>query len=158
VDGNLSVRKRLAEHRTNRLAPVPQLMIGRLSLEQFDAIGRCERPKVGVPIDASEAFPTEPVRGCPRLEQARSAPEMSLARCRKNLTYATGRAVSIRCAGDTRDRSRGRARDFRVSSSSWGRGSQPFQMRSTMIVTKKALPRRTFLRGMGPAGAPLWTP
>src|SRR5882672_4664918 len=59
VDGNLSVRKRLAEHRTNpTCAGCHNLMdpVG-LSLEQFDAIGRWRTSEGSVPIDASGGLP-----------------------------------------------------------------------------------------------------
>ena len=59
VDGNLSVRKRLAEHRTNpTCAACHNLMdpVG-LSLEKFDAIGRRRTAEGGMPIDASGGLP-----------------------------------------------------------------------------------------------------
>src|SRR6185312_16746477 len=59
VDGNLSVRKRLAEHRTNpTCAGCHNLMdpVG-LSLEKFDAVGRWRTAEAGVEIDGSGGLP-----------------------------------------------------------------------------------------------------
>ena len=60
VDGSLSVRERLAEHRSNpACAGCHNLMdpVG-LSLENFDAVGRWRTLEDGAPIDASGGFPT----------------------------------------------------------------------------------------------------
>src|SRR5437867_3876333 len=59
VDGNLTVRKRLAEHRSDaRCAACHNLMdpVG-LSLEKFDAIGRRRTVEEGAAIDASGGLP-----------------------------------------------------------------------------------------------------
>ena len=59
VDGHLSVRERLSEHRSNATcAPCHNLMdpLG-LSLEKFDAVGRRRSAEGGIPIDASGGFP-----------------------------------------------------------------------------------------------------
>ena len=59
VDGSLSVRDRLAEHRDNpACASCHNLMdpVG-LSLENFDAVGRWRSVEEGVPIDASGDLP-----------------------------------------------------------------------------------------------------
>src|SRR5262249_107478 len=59
ADGNLSVRRRLAEHRTNQqCASCHNLMDpAGLSLETFDAVGRRRSAEAGMPIDASGSLP-----------------------------------------------------------------------------------------------------
>jgi hypothetical protein len=136
VDGNLSVRKRLAEHRTNpTCAACHNLMdpVG-LSLEKFDAVGRWRTAEAGAPIDASGGLPDgskfADVHG---LEQALlSRPEMFVGTfAEKLLTYALGRGVEYYDAPAIRAIVReARSRDFRVSSIILGIvKSTPFQMR-----------------------------
>jgi hypothetical protein len=138
VDGNLSVRRRLAEHRSNPVcASCHNLMdpVG-LSLEKFDAIGRWRTAEGDVPIDASGGLPDgskfADVHG---LEQALlSRPEMFVGTfAEKLLTYATGRGVEYYDAPAIRAIVReARAKDFRVSSLILGVvESQPFQMRKS---------------------------
>lgn len=138
VDGNLSVRKRLAEHRTSSVcAGCHNLMdpVG-LSLEKFDAVGRWRTAEGGVPIDAAGGLPDgsqfADVRG---LEQALlRRPEMFVGTfAEKLLTYATGRGVEYYDAPAIRAIVReARAKDFRVSSIILGVvRSQPFQMRKS---------------------------
>jgi hypothetical protein len=136
VDGNLSVRKRLAEHRTSpACANCHNLMdpVG-LSLEKFDAIGRWRTSEGGIPIDASGGLPDgskfADVHG---LEQALlSRPEMFVGTlAEKLLTYALGRGVASYDAPAIRAIVRkARAENFRVSSVILGIvNSTPFQMR-----------------------------
>jgi hypothetical protein len=138
VDGNLSVRKRLAEHRTNPVcASCHNLMdpVG-LSLEKFDAIGRWRTLEEGAPIDASGGLPDgsrfADVRG---LEQALlRRPEIFVGTfAEKLLTYATGRGVEFYDAPAIRTIVRdARLQDFRVSSIVLGIvKSKPFQMRKS---------------------------
>ena len=138
VDGNLSVRKRLAEHRSNPVCSgCHNLMdpVG-LSLEKFDAIGRWRDAEGGVPIDGSGGLPDgstfADVHG---LEQALlSRPEMFVGTfAEKLLTYATGRGVEYYDAPAIRTIVRkARAKDFRVSSLILGVvESQPFQLRKS---------------------------
>jgi len=138
VDGNLSVRKRLAEHRTNpTCAPCHNLMdpVG-LSLEKFDAIGRWRTLDGGAPIDASGSLPDgsrfADVHG---LEQALlRRPELFVGTlAEKLLTYASGRGVETYDAPAIRAIVReARAQDFRVSSIILGVvKSAPFQMRKS---------------------------
>jgi hypothetical protein len=136
VDGNLSVRKRLAEHRTNpTCAPCHNLMDpAGLSLEKFDAIGRWRTSEEGAPIDASGSLPDgtqfADVRG---LEQALlRRPELFVGTlAEKLLTYASGRGVEYYDAPAIRAIVReARSQDFRVSSIILGIvKSTPFQMR-----------------------------
>ena len=138
VEGNLSVRRRLAEHRTNPVcAGCHNLMdpVG-LSLEKFDAIGRWRTVEGGEPIDASGGLPDgsqfADVHG---LEQALlRRPEMFVGTfAEKLLTYATGRGVDYYDAPAIRAIVReAQTKDFRVSSLILGVvRSQPFQMRKS---------------------------
>jgi hypothetical protein len=136
VDGNLTVRKRLAEHRSNAVcAGCHNLMdpIG-LSLEKFDAVGRRRNVEDGVPIDASGGFPDGSrfvdVDG---LEAALlRRPELFVsAFAEKLLTYASGRGVEYYDAPAIRTIVKdARAQDFHISSIVLGVvRSKPFQMR-----------------------------
>ena len=136
VDGNLSVRKRLAEHRSNAIcAACHNLMdpIG-LSLEKFDAIGRRRSVEDGAPIDASGSLPGgsrfEDVDG---LEQAlMKRPEIFVSTVtEKLLTYALGRGVETYDGPAVRAIVRqARADDYRLSALVLGIAkSSPFQMR-----------------------------
>ena len=136
VDGNLTVRKRLAEHRTNAVcAACHNLMdpVG-LSMEKFDAIGRRRSAEAGVSIDASGGLPDgsrfEDVVG---LEKALlSRPDIFVGTfAEKLLTYALGRGVEYYDAPAIRSIVRdAHAHDYRVSSLVLGIvKSAPFQMR-----------------------------
>jgi len=136
VDGNLTVRKRLAEHRSNAVcAACHNLMdpVG-LSMEKFDAVGRRRADEGGVAIDASGGLPDgstfEDVAG---LEKALlSRPEIFVGTfAEKLMTYALGRGVEYYDAPAIRAIVRGsRADDFRVSSLVLAIvRSAPFQMR-----------------------------
>lgn len=138
VDGNLTVRKRLAEHRTNpTCASCHNLMDpAGLSLEKFDAIGRRRSAEDGMPIDVSGSLPDgsrfTDVAG---LEQALlRRPELFVGTfAEKLLTYASGRGVEPYDAPAIRAIVRdARLQDFRVSSIILGIvKSVPFQMRSS---------------------------
>jgi hypothetical protein len=138
VDGHLSVRERLAEHRKDATcAGCHNLMdpLG-LSLEKFDAVGRRRTLDGGVPIDASGGLPDgsrfDDVRG---LEAALlRRPDVFVGTfTEKLLTYALGRGVEYYDAPATRAIVRqARAQDYRVSSIILGVvKSQPFQMRKS---------------------------
>ncbi|MGI8785683.1 MAG: DUF1592 domain-containing protein [Acidobacteriota bacterium] len=136
VDGNLSVRKRLAEHRTNpACAGCHNLMdpVG-LSLEKFDAIGRWRTAEGGIAIDSSGSLPDGKEFGdVEGLEQALlSRPETFVGTfAEKLLTYALGRGVQYYDAPAIRTIVQSaRAEDFRVSAVILGIAkSTPFQMR-----------------------------
>jgi mono/diheme cytochrome c family protein len=138
VDGNLTVRKRLAEHRTNpACSGCHNLMdpVG-LSLETFDAIGRWRTAEGGVPIDASGGLPDgskfADVHGLERALLSR--PELFVGTfAEKLLTYALGRGVEYYDAPAIRAIVReAQSKDFRVSSLILGVvRSQPFQMRKS---------------------------
>jgi uncharacterized protein DUF1592/uncharacterized protein DUF1588/uncharacterized protein DUF1585/uncharacterized protein DUF1587/uncharacterized protein DUF1595 len=136
VDGNLTVRKRLAEHRTNAVcASCHNLMdpVG-LSMEKFDAIGRRRVEEAGTPIDASGGLPDgSHFEDVPGLEKALlSRPDLFVSTfVEKLLTYALGRGVEYYDAPAIRSIVRtSRTEDFRVSSLILGIvKSAPFQMR-----------------------------
>jgi len=136
VDGNLSVRKRLAEHRTNAAcAPCHNLMdpVG-LSLERFDAIGRWRSEEGGEPIDPTGSLPdgTE-FHGVDGLEKALlDRPELFVGTiAEKLLTYGLGRGVEYYDAPAVRAILReASANDSRISSIILGVvNSKPFQMK-----------------------------
>jgi mono/diheme cytochrome c family protein len=138
VDGSLTVRKRLAEHRANpTCAACHNLMdpLG-LSLEKFDAVGRRRTVEAGIPIDASGGLPDgtrfADVQG---LETALlRRPELFVGTfAEKLLIYASGRGLEYYDAPAVRAIVRdARARNFRVSSIILGVvKSQPFQMRTS---------------------------
>jgi mono/diheme cytochrome c family protein len=136
VDGSLTVRKRLAEHRTNAAcAACHNLMdpIG-LSLEKFDAVGRRRSVETGVAIDASGGLPDgSRFADVDGLEAALlRRPELFVgAFTEKLLTYASGRGMEYYDAPAVRTIVReARAHDFPISSIVLGVvRSQPFQMR-----------------------------
>jgi hypothetical protein len=136
VDGSLTVRKRLAEHRTNaRCAACHNLMdpIG-LSLERFDAVGRRRSVEDGVPIDASGGLPDgSRFADVDGLEAALlRRPDLFVgAFTEKLLTYASGRGMEYYDAPAVRTIVRqARAHDFAMSSIVLGVvTSEPFQMR-----------------------------
>ncbi len=136
VDGNLTVRKRLAEHRSNpTCAACHNLMdpLG-LSLEKFDAVGRRRAVEEGADIDASGGFPDgsrfADVEG---LEAAiLRRPELFVGNvAEKLLTYASGRGMEYYDAPAIRTIVREtRPQQYRLSSIILGVvSSQPFQMR-----------------------------
>jgi Protein of unknown function (DUF1588)/Protein of unknown function (DUF1585)/Protein of unknown function (DUF1592) len=138
VDGSLSVRKRLAEHRSNpTCAACHNLMdpVG-LSLEKFDAIGRRRTVEGRMPIDASGGLPDgstfADVHG---LEAALlRRPELFVGTfAEKLLTFASGRGVEYYDAPAIRKIVRdARADKFRMSSIILGVvKSKPFQMRKS---------------------------
>ncbi len=138
VDGSLSVRQRLAEHRNNpTCAACHNLMdpVG-LSLEKFDAVGRRRTVEGGTPIDASGGLPDgstfADVHG---LEAALlRRPELFVGTfTEKLLTYALGRGVEYYDAPATRAIVREtRSQNFRMSSIVLRVvKSQPFQMRKS---------------------------
>jgi mono/diheme cytochrome c family protein len=136
VDGNLTVRKRLAEHRSNpQCASCHNLMDpAGLSLERFDAIGRRRTAEEGTPIDASGGLPDGSqfvdVQG---LEQALlKHPDVFVSTLtEKLLTYATARGVEYYDAPAIRAIVRdARRQDYRLSSIVLGIvKSTPFQLR-----------------------------
>jgi hypothetical protein len=138
VDGHLSVRERLAEHRSNSTcASCHNLMdpLG-LSLEKFDAVGRRRTVDGGAAINASGGFPDgSRFADVPGLEAALlRRPELFVGTFAEKLqTYALGRGVEYYDAPATRAIVReSRSQNFRMSSIILGVvKSQPFQMRKS---------------------------
>ena len=126
-----------------------------LSLEKFDAVGRRRTVEGGVPIDASGGLPDgSTFADVDGLEAALlRRPELFVgAFTEKLLTYASGRGVEYYDAPAIRAIVRdARAQDYRISSIILGvvKSAAVSDEDVTMIITKKALPRRTFLRGLG---------
>ena len=138
VDGNLSVRKRLAEHRSNATCAACHNLMdpAGLSLENFDAIGRRRTVEDGAPIDVSGSLPDgSQFADVDGLEQALlRRPEMFVGTiAEKLLTYALGRGVEYYDAPSIRAIVRDtRSQDFRLSSLVLGIvKSPPFQMRKS---------------------------
>jgi uncharacterized protein DUF1592/uncharacterized protein DUF1588/uncharacterized protein DUF1587/uncharacterized protein DUF1585/uncharacterized protein DUF1595 len=138
VNGNLSVRERLSEHRTNaNCAPCHNMMdpLG-LSLEKYDAVGRRRTAEAGTTIDASGGAPDGSKFGDVNgLESALlRRPELFVGTVTEKLmTYALGRGLDYYDAPATRAIVRdARAQNFRISSIVLGVvKSQPFQMRKS---------------------------
>ena len=138
VDGRLSVRERIAEHRRNAAcAPCHNLMdpLG-LSLERFDAVGRRRTADAGTPIDASGSLPDgRTFADVDGLEAALIArPELFVGTLAEKLqTYALGRGVEYYDAPAIRRVVReARAGHFRLSSIILGIvKDQSFQMRTS---------------------------
>ncbi len=138
VNGKLSVRERLSEHRTNaNCAPCHNMMdpLG-LSLEKYDAVGRRRTVEAGATIDASGGAPDGSKFGDVNgLESALlRRPELFVGTVTEKLmTYALGRGVDYYDAPATRAIVRdARAQNFRLSSIILGVvKSQPFQMRKS---------------------------
>jgi len=138
VDGRLSVRERLSEHRTNAACGACHNLMDPLglSLEKFDAVGRRRSVENGVAIDASGGFPDgarfADVQG---LEAALlRRPELFAGTLtEKLLTYALGRGVEPYDAPATRAILReARSQNYRMSSIVLGVvKSPPFQMRKS---------------------------
>ncbi|MEO7190291.1 MAG: DUF1592 domain-containing protein [Vicinamibacterales bacterium] len=136
VDGSLSGRARLAEHRKNAMCAACHNLIDPvgLSLEKFDAVGRRRALEDGATIDASGGLPDgSRFADVDGLEAALlQRPELFVGTLtEKLLTYASGRGVEYYDAPAVRAIVRdARAQDFRFSSIILGIvKSQPFQMR-----------------------------
>ena len=138
VNGKLSVRERLSEHRTNaNCAPCHNMMdpLG-LSLEKYDAVGRRRTVEAGTVIDASGGTPDGSKFGDVNgLESALlRRPDLFVGTVTEKLmTYALGRGLDYYDAPATRTIVRdARAQNFRISSIILGVvKSQPFQMRKS---------------------------
>ena len=136
IDGSLSVRERLMEHRANPVcASCHNLMdpVG-FSLENYDAVGRWRKSEGQQAIDASGSFPGGArFEGVSGLEKALlDRPDMFVGTLvEKLLTYSLGRVVEPYDAPAVRKIVRdSSSEDFRFSSVILGiTNSKPFQMR-----------------------------
>ena len=159
-----SMREQLEAHRKDPICASCHRRMDPLGfgLENFDAVGAWRTMDGKFPIDASGALPGRPLvhgpggaRGHPR------GGREAFAQCltSKLLTYALGRGLE---RYDTRTvkliASRLPAHDYRFSGTGAGNRQQPalpvtkgraHRSRHAMIVTRRHLPRRTFLKGMG---------
>ena len=130
-----------------------------LSLEKFDAVGRWRTVEAGAPIDASGGLPDgSKFAGVDGLEAALlQRPELFVGTlAEKLLTYALGRGVEYYDAPAVRAIVRDARRAGLPLLVDRPRHRQEHAVSDedvAMIITKKALPRRTFLRGMGAAVA-----
>ncbi len=136
IDGSLSVRERLIEHRSNPACSRCHSLMDPVgfALEHYDAVGRWRESEDEQPIDASGNFPGGArFEGVSGLEKALlDRPEMFVGTLlEKLLTYSLGRVVEYydapavrKIVGDAR------SEDFRFSSLILGIAkSKPFQMR-----------------------------
>jgi len=134
---NLTVRERLAEHRSNpACASCHNLMdpIG-FSLDHFDAVGRWRSHEDEQPIDASGSMPDGSiVRSADELESAilRQSELFAQTLTEKLLTFALGRGVESNDGPEIRRVvSFSRSQDYRFSSLIQGIvASKPFRMRT----------------------------
>src|SRR5207253_2636508 len=139
VSATLSVRQRLAEHRSNAAcAGCHSLMdpVG-FSLENFDAIGRWRTVEEGQPIDATGGLPDgSTFTGVSGLEDGlRNRPELFVGTLtEKLLTFALGRGVETFDAPAVRKIVReAKAENYRSSSIILGiTRSTPFTMRRSL--------------------------
>ncbi len=126
-----------------------------LSLEKFDAVGRRRAVEDGVPIDASGGFPDGSKFVGRRRSRGGAAATAGAVRQRvhgeaAHLRVGPGRRV-LRCAGGPRHRARrqGAGLPHLFDRPRNRQESAVSDEDVTMIITKMALPRRTFLRGLG---------
>ena len=138
VAANLTVRERLAEHRTNPACKSCHSVIDPIgfSLEHFDAIGRWREVEEGRPIDATGGLPDgSRFEGVTGLEQAlRRRPELFVRSLAENLLmFGLGRVIDEHDAPAIRSVVRqAKTHDYRFSSLVVGIvNSVPFRMRKT---------------------------
>lgn len=139
IDGGLSVRERLMEHRANpACSGCHNLMdpVG-FALENYDAVGRWRETEGEQPIDSAGSLPGgEPFLGVDGLERALlDRPDMFVGTLtEKLLTYSLGRVVDHRDAPSVRKIVRDAASEnYRFSSLILGIvQSSPFQMRRSL--------------------------
>ena len=136
IDGSLSVKDRLIEHRSNPACSGCHSLMDPLgfSLENYDAVGQWRKSENEQPIDASGNFPGGArFEGVSGLEKALlDRPEMFVGTLvEKLVTYSLGRVVESYDAPAVRKIVRdARSEDFRFSSLILGIAkSKPFQMR-----------------------------
>ena len=139
IDGSLSVRERLIEHRSNPACSGCHSLMDPVgfALENYDAVGRRRETEGEQPIDVSGNFPGGArFEGVSGLEKALlDRPDMFVGTLvEKLLTYSMGRVVEYYDAPAVRKIVRdARAEDFRFSSLVVGiTKSKPFQMRRSL--------------------------
>ena len=158
VAAGLPIRARLAAHRDNpACAGCHQLMDpAGFPLETYDAVGRWRTAESDEPIDTSGGLPDgSRFHGVEGLQRALlSRPEVFVGvLTEKLLTYGLwpGHRTLRRARRSQRSFAKRKARISAFLRFIMGiASSTPFQMRrSTVILTKTSLPRRTLLRGFG---------
>ncbi len=139
IDGSLSVRERLIEHRSNPACSGCHSLMDPVgfALENYDAVGRRRETEDEQPIDASGSFPGGArFDGVSGLEKALlERPDMFVGTLvEKLLTYSLGRVVEYHDAPAVRKILRdSRSEGFRFSSLIVGIAeSKPFQMRRSL--------------------------
>jgi hypothetical protein len=139
ISESLSVRERLAEHRSNVACAGCHALIDPpgFALENFDAIGRWRTTENGIPVDASGGLPDgSTFIGVAALEKGLlQRPEAFVtAFTEKLLTFALGRGLELSDGPAVRKIVReAKADNYRVSAIVLGiTSSTPFQMRKSL--------------------------
>ena len=157
VSASLPVRERLAQHRANAAcASCHNLMdpVG-FALENFDAVGRWRTTEEGQPVDASGGLPDgSKFTGVAGLEAGLAQAAGGVRRhAHREAAHvrARPRRRALRRPGGPRGRPHGAGRGLPLLGADRSdRHQHPVPDEDQpMIVSKKALPRRTFLRGVG---------
>ena len=160
ADEELSMRERIAQHRANPACASCHAMMDPLglSLENFDFVGRWRDRRRGAAFRLTRRWRCRTARSSTaRPACATFWSAIPIGSCRtlteKMLTYALGRGLEHYDMPAVRKITRDAARNnYRASSIVAGRRQQsslPDAEAAVMIITKMALPRRTFLRGLG---------
>ena len=160
ADGKvLSMRERMAQHRANPACASchSRMDLLGLALENFDAVGRFrQRGESGEKIDATGALPDgTPFNGPQELRALLlENPERFVNTLTDRLlTYALGRGLQHYDAPTVRAIARGSAQAripvLRTHPRYRPERSVSDEEVAVMIISKMALPRRTFLRGLG---------
>ena len=162
IGKSTTVREMLEQHRANPVCASCHARMDPLgfSLENFDAVGQWRTTDGDAAIDATGVLlDGTKVDGPAALRRALVAQKEQFVRTvtGKLLTYAIGRQMEYSDAPAIRAIVRASAvDDYRWSSSDPGHRQEPAvsdEEVAVMIVTKKAISRRTVLRGMGTAVA-----
>lgn len=139
IDGSLSIRERLVEHRSNPACMGCHSLMDPVgfSLENYDFVGRWRESEDGKTINASGSFPSgvsfEGVSGLEKI--LLESPDMFVRTLvEKLLTYSLGRVIEHYDAPAVRKvLQNARTEDFRFSSLILGiTKSKPFQMRRSL--------------------------
>ena len=159
VEKAVSMRERIAQHRADpACASCHNLMdpIG-LAMENYDAVGRWRTHESGTPIDVSGGLPDgSKFEGLAGLQKALlSRPEVFVEHHGGKAydVFVRPRSGVLRRSGRPQGGSGEPGKGLSVFVAGFGNCQQHAVSNedNTMIITKKALPRRTFLRGMGTA-------
>ena len=154
-----SMRERIAQHRANPACASCHAMMDPLglSLENYDFVGRWRTvDEALMPIDASGALPDgTKFDGPAGLRNVLLEPAGSIradGRGKNAHLRARTRARALRHAGGAHDHARRRTQQLPRLVADPRRRQQPSlpdAETAVMIITRIALPRRTFIRGLG---------